>query len=97
MSPMEEFTLSWEAATERILDASALPASTPRAKDSSSTTYLYYLHYLMGVQPIFDVFRSVTGATPKKPWGERLNPLQWAIPDEPTAGDAADGHQQGGW
>ena len=38
MTPMEEFTLSWEAASERLLDAAALPAGTRRAKESAELT-----------------------------------------------------------
>ena len=38
----------------------------------------------MGVQPIFDVFRTVTGAPPVVPWGERAK--HWRtlgrVPDE---------------
>lgn len=72
MSPMEEFTLSWEAASERLLDAAALPQGTQRSKEALSSTAAYYLHYGMGVQPVFDVFRTVTGAEPKVPWSTRI-------------------------
>ena len=67
LSPMEEFTLSWEAASERLLDAAALPAGTRRTKHNPTSTASYYLHYSFGVQPVFDVFRTVTGAEPKVP------------------------------
>lgn len=73
LSPMEEFTLSWEAASERLLDAAALPAGTRRSKASPRATAAYYLHYSFGVQPVFDVFRTVTGAEPKVPWSERAS------------------------
>ena len=71
MSPMEEFTLSWEAASERLLDAAALPAGTRRAKEAPSSKALYALHWCMGVQPVFDAFRTLTGAEPKVPWSVR--------------------------
>ena len=76
MSPMEEFTLSWEAASERLLDAAALPAGTRRQKHSATARVTYAAHWCMGVNhpvPIFDAFRSLTGAEPKVPWPERLS------------------------
>ena len=76
MSPMEEFTLSWEAASERLLDAAAMPAGTRRSKDTPGAVASYYLHYLMGTQPIFDVFRTITGAGPKVPWPDRWDRSQ---------------------
>ena len=72
MSPMEVYSLSWEAASERLLDAAALPKGTPRNTDSAASQLQYFAHYLMGVQPIFDVFRTVTGAGPVVPWSQRL-------------------------
>ena len=98
MSPMEEFTLSWEAASERLLDAAALPAGTPRQKEQLSAQANYAVHYAMGVQPVYDIFRSVTGATPRVPWSERLDPRRWGESEAAAKdGDAADGHQAGGW
>lgn len=72
LSPMEQYMLSWEAASERLLDAAALPAGTPRAGKSITSYLCYALHYAMGTQPIFDVFRIVTGAGPVTPWNEQL-------------------------
>ena len=81
---MEQYRLSWDAASERLLDAAALPLGTPRTRDSISSSLCYYTHYAMGVQPIFDVFRTVTGAPPVVPWGERAK--HWRtlgrVPDE---------------
>jgi hypothetical protein len=71
LSPIEQYRLSWDAASERLLDAAALPLGTPRTRDSISSSLCYYTHYAMGVQPVFDVFRTVTGAPPVVPWGER--------------------------
>ena len=73
MAPMEVYALSWEAASERLLDAAALPAGTKRTCDTAASTLAYYTHYAMGVQPVFDVFRTVTGAGPKVPWSERFD------------------------
>ena len=56
LSPMEQYRLSWDAASERLLDAAALPLGTPRTRDSISSSLCYYTHYAMGVQPVFDVF-----------------------------------------
>jgi len=64
MSPMEQYALSWEAATERLIDACALPAGTERPSERPSHMLAYYAHYAMGVQPLFDAFRVVTGASP---------------------------------
>jgi len=75
MAPMEVYALSWEAASERLLDAAALPAGTKRYCELPSSTLAYYIHYTCGINdpvPIFDVFRSVTGAGAKVPWSERL-------------------------
>ena len=62
MTAMEQYMLSWEAASERLLDAAALPAGTPRAGEGWESKVAYALHYLQGVQPVFDGFRKATGA-----------------------------------
>lgn len=72
MSPMEQYQLSWDAASERLLDAAALPKGTPRTRDSAGATLAYYAHWAMGVQPVFDMFRYVTGAPPVQTLEERL-------------------------
>jgi len=72
MSPMEQYALSWEAATERLLDAAALPAGSRRPKEKLMPQLAYYTHFAMGVQPVFDVFRTVTGAGPEVPWDQRF-------------------------
>jgi len=74
MSPMEQYQLSWDAASERLLDAAALPQGTPRSRDALGPSLCYYAHWTMGVQPVFDVFRSITGAPPVVPWEQRLAP-----------------------
>jgi hypothetical protein len=56
LPPIEQYRLSWDAASERLLDAAALPLGTPRTRDSISSSLCYYTHYAMGVQPVFDVF-----------------------------------------
>jgi digalactosyldiacylglycerol synthase len=70
LSPMEQYMLSWEAATERLLDAAALPEGSERSNQQPSNALLYWLHYAMGIQPVFDVFRSLTGAEPEIPWSD---------------------------
>ena len=62
MSPREQYMLSWEAATERLLDAAALPEGAPRTNERPLHALAYWAHWCMGVQPIFDGFRIVTGA-----------------------------------
>ena len=72
LSPMEQYMLSWEAATERLLDAAALPEGAPRTNERPSHGLAYYTHYAMGIQPVFDAFRSATGAEPVVEWSDRL-------------------------
>ena len=43
-----------------------------RSKEELSSTAAYWLHWSFGVQPIFDAFRTVTGAEPKVPWKDRF-------------------------
>jgi len=64
MSPMEQYKLSWEAATERLLDAAALPEGAPRTTERPLHSLAYWAHWCMGVQPVFDLFRIATGAGP---------------------------------
>ena len=92
---MEAYALSWEAASERLLDASALPAGTRRNCESLDSTASYWLHWCCGINdpvPIFDVFRSVTGAPPKIPWDERLRIGQKALQ---VAGEAVSDENHG--
>jgi hypothetical protein len=91
MSPMEAYMLSWEAASERLLDAAALPTGTRRTCETAASTLAYYTHYAMGVQPVFDVFRTLTGAGPKVPWADRFRGGGEAIVQ--TLGEAAEGLQ----
>ena len=63
--------LSWEAATERLLDAAALPAGTRRPRERPLHTLAYYTHYAMGANAaIADGFRVVTGAPSLATWNE---------------------------
>jgi len=78
LSPMEQYMLSWEAATERLLDAAALPEGTERTATHALPTLAYYGHYAMGIQPVFDVFRALTGAEPVIPWNDKLSTAQRA-------------------
>ena len=74
-SPSPRYMLSWDAASERLLDAAALPQGTKATRDAPASKLAYRLHYGMGVQPVFDMFRSVTGAPPVTPWRARLTRL----------------------
>jgi len=62
LSAMEQYMLSWEAASERLLDAAAMPAGSPRAGDSLSSKAAYAAHYALSSQPLFDGLRVLTGA-----------------------------------
>ena len=73
MSRMEAYMLSWDAASERLLDAAALPQGTERGSSRVTSKLAYGVHYLMGVQPIFDGFRIVTGAPPVRTPRERVD------------------------
>ena len=72
MSQREQYMLSWEAATERLLDAAALPEGSPRVCERPESTAAYAAHYAMGFQPVFDGFRIATGAPPVVPVRERV-------------------------
>ena len=65
-----------QAATERLLDAAALPEGAPRTNERPSHGLAYYTHYAMGIQPVFDAFRSATGAEPVIEWSDRLTTAQ---------------------
>lgn len=78
LSPMEQYMLSWEAATERLLDAAALPEGLSRTNERPSHALAYYTHYGMGIQPVFDAFRSATGAEPVIEWSDRLTTAEKA-------------------
>jgi len=45
MSAVEQYALSWEAATERLLDAAALPAGTRRPKERPLHLMAYMVHW----------------------------------------------------
>ena len=77
MSRMEQYMLSWEAASERLLDAAALPEGTPRRTATSyGSTLAYAAHYAMGVQPVYDAFRVITGAGKVEEWSDRPSEAQ---------------------
>mmetsp|Transcript_25531 Transcript_25531/g.46780 ORF Transcript_25531/g.46780 Transcript_25531/m.46780 type:complete len:315 (+) Transcript_25531:2-946(+) len=78
MPPMEAFMLSWEAASERLLDAAALPEGTRRKSKGPVGTAAYAVHYAMSTQPLFDVIRTVTGRGPTIPWKKRLIPRRFS-------------------
>ena len=44
MSQREQYMLSWEAATERLLDAAALPEGSPRVCERPESTAAYAAH-----------------------------------------------------
>lgn len=90
MPATEAFMLSWEAASERLLDAAALPEGTRRASKGPAGTLAYGVHNIMGTQPLFDAFRTVTGRGPVIPWKKRLLPRQFS---KTKAGKAEDGQQ----
>jgi len=75
LSPMEQYMLSWEAASERLLDAAAFPAGTSRPGRTAKSYAFYYLHYAMSTQPFFDMIRTVTGAGPVTPWAEQFEQI----------------------
>jgi len=89
MSPREAYMLSWDAASERLLDAAALPEGSKRTRESPASTLAYYTHWGMGVQPVFDMFRTVTGAPPVVPWSERLRPGRRKEEEEEEEEDGA--------
>ena len=66
MSPREQYMLSWEAATERLLDAAALPEGAPRTNERPLHTLAYGAHWCMGVSPVYDAIRIATCAGPVK-------------------------------
>jgi len=72
MTKMEQYALSWEAATERLLDAAALPAGTRRPKERPLHSLAYGVHYTMGTQPLCDVLRVASGVRPVFSVEERL-------------------------
>ena len=63
--PKEQYLLSWEAATERLLDAAALPEGTRRPRERPLHAAAYALHNALGsTDSAADFFREGSGATP---------------------------------
>jgi len=78
MSAVEQYALSWEAATERLLDAAALPAGTRRPKERPLHLMAYMVHWSMGAGPMMRFFRAITGASPPQNVSdEELQMLRW--------------------
>jgi len=74
LSNIETYMLSWEAASERLLDAAALPAGTfnRRTSKGPAAQTAYLMHNGMSTQPVYDVFRAATGRGAKVPIKERI-------------------------
>ena len=89
MSQREQYMLSWEAATERLLDAAALPEGSPRVCERPESTAAYAAHYAMGFQPVFDGFRIATGAPPVVPVRERVAAARGQRGEGAARGDGA--------
>ena len=64
MAAKERHLLSWEAATERLLDAARLPEAAPSPADNPLTSLAYLAHNAMGYGPASPYFRENSGATP---------------------------------
>jgi len=76
MTAKEQYLLSWEAATERLLDAALLPEEAPAARDSPLHGLAYQAHYALGVGSLDDYFRENSGATVGTRWpAERVASL----------------------
>ena len=69
----ERERLSWQAATERLLNAARLPAEVTPAREDLLTTAAYTVHNALGWGVLNDYFRENSGATPvHATWGERF-------------------------
>ena len=63
MSPREQYMLSWEAATERLLDAAALPEGAPRTNERPLHALAHGAHWCMTAPgPVYDALRVITCA-----------------------------------
>jgi len=87
MSPKEQYLLSWEAATERLLDAALLPAAVaPRGRPEPALAYA--VHASLGAPLLDDYFRANSGATPQyATWQERVAALARGTYDEGGASE----------
>ena len=64
LSPKELYLLSWDAATERLIDAARLTQNQPSPRTDPLTGLAYAVHHAMGLGPMDDYFRANSGATP---------------------------------
>jgi len=73
LTAYEQYQLSWEAATDRLLDASRLDVGEGVPRQSPLHALSYAVHYAMGVPPLDDYFRANSGATPiYASWKDRV-------------------------
>lgn len=81
------YLLSWEAATERLLDAALLPAAVaPRGRPEPALAYA--VHASLGAPLLDDYFRANSGATPQyATWQERVAALARGTYDEGGASE----------
>ena len=77
LTPEEQHALSWEAATNRLLDAARLRADAPTLpRDEPLAAAAYAVHHALGFGPLDDYFRANSGATPVyASAGERLEAM----------------------
>ena len=77
LSPEELHVLSWEAATQRLVEAAGLPADRlVQPRDEVLTSAAYTLHHALGWGPLDDYFRENSGATPEyASVGDRLEAM----------------------
>ena len=59
-----QYLLSWEAATERLLDAAQIPETASATRADPLASLAFTVHNLMGVPGLDDYFRQNSGATP---------------------------------
>jgi len=75
LAAVERYTLSWEAAIERLMDAAALPEGSVRQADMTGHKAAYALHWVMGLPAFGDGFRGFSNAIEWKPYdGYRTPP-----------------------
>jgi len=86
LSAKELYLLSWEGATERLIDAAALAPSAPPLRADALHGVAYALHNTLTLPPFDDYFRANSGATPLyASWSERLANLGSAAPSTPRS------------